>query len=248
MLRRTIVLAIADEDLREKLSSALQRYGYQVEAAEDGESAYDQVRQMKPQAVVADLNLPRVDGIELCWLLRSRARLGGLPYIVLSPVPDKEIELNAYRSGVDAFLVQPVTARELLVRLETLLARFEEVRSESARPTYAISGELSEFMMLELIQWLHNNKKTGRLWLSRLYQRGSIYFEDGNVVQARLGDEEGEEAIYRMFRWKEGRFEFELGEQPVLANVSKSTVEILLECGKRADEADIRAQHTIGSN
>ena len=248
MSRKVIVLATADANLRDQLVTALQRHGYRVETVSDGEEAYDKVRELRPQAVLADLNLHRVDGIELCWLLRSRARMNWLPFLILSPHSDKEVELNAYRSGVDAFLLRPFSVRELMVRLEALLVRYEQIRSLEVRPVYAISGELSEFMMLELIQWLHNNKKTGRLWLSRLYQRGSIYFEQGNIVQARLGDEEGEEAIYKMFRWNEGRFEFELGEPPVLRNVHKSTVEILLECGKRKDEADMRAVQTVSPN
>ncbi len=248
MARKTIVFASADENLIEQLLYALEKYGYQVENPKSGEEAYDLIRQIKPQAVLADLNLPKLDGIELCWMLRSRAGLHWIPYLILAPTADKEIELNSYRSGVDAYLVRPFTLRELLVRLEALLVRYEKLREVETRSVYAISGELSEFMMLELIQWLHNNKKTGRLWLSRLYQRGSIYFDQGNIVQARLADEEGEEAIYKMFRWPEGRFEFEIGEQPALVNIRKSTVEILLECGRRLDEAEIKSIHSVHSN
>jgi len=78
--------------------------------------------------------------------------------------------------------------------------------------------------------------KSGRLWLSDQYNRGSIYLDKGKIIQARLDNLDGEEAIYRMFSWRAGKFEFEVDEKPIIPNVKKSTIEILLECSKRMDE------------
>jgi hypothetical protein len=69
-----------------------------------------------------------------------------------------------------------------------------------------------------------------------MYERGSILFDDGRMVMARLGDMEGESAIYQMFGWTAGKFEFEVGEGFETSNIKKSNIAILLECSKRMDE------------
>ena len=236
MLQRTILLASKDEDLVKSLSGPLQRHGYLIEVCSDGETALEQIRQIQPQAVVADLGLPLIDGIELCWMVREQLKPSWIPFLILSSLDDEEIRLNSFRSGVDAFLVRPFTLREFFVLLDGLILRSQQVQQYEANKAVAWYGELSEFHLPELIQWLHQNKKTGRLWLTHLYQRGSIYFLDGNIHSTHFGELEGEEAVFRMFRWQRGRFEFEVGEFPLVQNVSKSTVEILLECSKRLDE------------
>jgi hypothetical protein len=74
------------------------------------------------------------------------------------------------------------------------------------------------------------------LWVSKSYQRGSIYFENGNIKFACLGDQNGEKAIFEMFKWKKGKFEFETGKFELTENISKTALELLLEFSKEADE------------
>lgn len=244
---KRVLIAVNEPSFAESLQRAFEQLGYEVRQARDGETAYDLALQWKAGVIIADVHLKKMDGVELCWRLRAHTEIPTAIIVLLAEQEDGEIELNAYRSGADAFLRKSYSVRDVVVRVETLVDRFEQLTGKQVRLSCAIGGELSEFLVIELIQWLHQNQKTGRLWLSRLYHRGSIYFERGNIVHARLGDVEGEEAIYAMSRWREGRFEFEVGPQPLIPNVEKTTMEILLECGRRIDEQKILHPQNVGS-
>lgn len=235
MTRKSILIASSDDITVSRLREPLRRSGYDVNVSLDGEAALEAVRR-NPQAVAADLALPKLDGMEFCWSVRNRAKMNHLPILIMADAAEKEVELNSYRSGADGFFVKPISVREFMIRLEVIISRFQYLGQTLSGRNCIFDGELGEFMMLELVQWLHNNNKTGRLWLSNMYERGSIYFEEGKIVMARLDSLEGEEAIYRMFGWMVGRFEFEVGELLVRRNIEKSTIEILLECSKQMDE------------
>ncbi len=227
------------------LSGPLQRHGFIIEVCGNGEVALEQIRHMKPYAVVVDLELPLIDGIELCWMVREQLKPSWVPFLILSSLDDNEIRLNSFRSGADAFLVRPFTLREFFVILDGLILRAQQLQPDEISKIAAFNGDLREFHLSDLIQWLQQNKKTGRLWLTRLYQRGSLYFSEGNILSAHFSELEGEQAIFRMFRWQQGRFEFEAGEFPIVQNVTKSTVEILLAGSQRQDEIKSHLSHSV---
>lgn len=241
MTNKTIVVVSNDNDSINKIRFPLEREGFKITFTDDGEEALEFIKQINPNAIVAELNPPKIDGMDLCWAVRNQLKINHIPFIILSSSDDKEIELNSYRTGADAIIIKPISIREFMVRLEALVARYQILIPQKVSQLQVFSGELGEFLLLELIQWLHNNSKSGRLWLSHKYQRGSIYLDKGKIIQARLDNLEGEEAIYRIFSWRKGKFEFEVEEGPITSNVKKSTIEILLECSKRMDEQ----QHSL---
>ncbi len=236
MKNRTIILTSNNHKLIDEFEGPLKRIGYSVEVCRDGEIALEKVREIKPSAIIADLTLPKISSIDLCWLIREQDNQIWLPFLILSQLDDNELRLNCFRSGVDAFLIMPVTFREIIIRLEVLIKRFQKMLKFEKTCSNTFIGDLGEFLLSDLIQLFHNHNKTGRLWISRQYQRGSIYFDNGNIKSARLNDYTGESAIYKMLNWKKGRFEFESGEFAVSGNVEKTTLNILLEFSKQADE------------
>lgn len=245
MKNRTIIFASSNQKLIEKFEQPLGRIGYSVAVCRDGEIALEKVREIKASAIIADLTLPKINSIDLCWLIREKDNQIWLPFLMLSEIDDNELRLNCFRSGVDAFLIIPVTFRELIIRLEVLIKRFQKMLKFEKTASNVFIGDLREFLLSELIQLFHNHNKTGRLWISRQYQRGSIYFNDGNIKSARLNDYTGEDAIYKMLNWKKGRFEFESGKFSVTSNVKKTTLNILLEHSKQADEMVIEREKNL---
>jgi len=247
-MERTIILSSNNEDYLDKFVEPLRRFGYQVEVCLDGETALEKYRKIKPSAVVADLSLPKINGIELCWLIREQDNQDWTPFLILSPNEDKEVKLNCYRSGVDDVLTSPITIRELVIRLEVLIKRYIIMSQVGNGKDTAFYGDLSVFLLADLVQWLNNHKKTGQLWLSQSYQRGSIYFDNGNIKFARLGDQNGEKAIFEMFKWKKGKFEFETGKFDLTENIAKTTLELLLEFNKDVDENRFQAYKSLIKN
>jgi two-component system response regulator MprA len=116
-------ILVVDDDraVRDSLRRSLAFNGYQVELANDGQAALDAVLTQRPDAMVLDVMMPRVDGLEVCRRLRS----GGddLPILVLTArdaVSDRVAGLDA---GADDYLPKPFALEELLARLRALLRR-----------------------------------------------------------------------------------------------------------------------------
>ena len=131
---RTIIFASNNQKLIDEFEGPLKRIGYSVEICRDGRIALEKVREIKPLAVIADFTLLEIGSIDLCWLIREQDNQVWLPFIILSGFEDNELRLNCFRSGVDAFLIIPVTLREIIIRLEVLIKRFQKMLKFEAFP------------------------------------------------------------------------------------------------------------------
>ncbi|MEJ3659103.1 response regulator transcription factor [Actinomycetes bacterium KLBMP 9759] len=116
-------ILVVDDDraVRESLRRSLAFNGYQVELANDGQAGLDAVAAQRPDALVLDVMMPRLDGLEVCRRLRGSG--DDLPILVLTArdaVSDRVAGLDA---GADDYLPKPFALEELLARLRALLRR-----------------------------------------------------------------------------------------------------------------------------
>lgn len=115
-----ILIVEDDRRIRDMLRRGLIFEGYTVDVAEDGETALRTVRERLPDAVVLDLMLPGIDGIEVCKRLRSATDMPILMLTARDAVPDRIMGLDA---GADDYMVKPFAFEELLARLRALFRR-----------------------------------------------------------------------------------------------------------------------------
>ncbi len=141
------------------------RGGYEVQLAEDGEHALEAVVQSPPEAVVLDIGLPGIDGLELC----RRVRLLGnrVPILILTGRDAVSDRIDGLDVGADDYMVKPFDVAELQARLRALLRRahpdadgkapsFGELRLEPARSAVEVGEEpveltRTEYQLLELL-------------------------------------------------------------------------------------------------
>ncbi len=119
-------ILIADDEpaVRSSLERALELEGYQVELAVDGPDAIDQAHRREPDALILDVSMPGVDGLEVCRRLRSDGlRLPILMLTAREEVTDRVAGLDA---GADDYLTKPFALDELLARLRALLRRLSD--------------------------------------------------------------------------------------------------------------------------
>jgi DNA-binding response OmpR family regulator len=115
------VLVVEDDsDIAGVLRRSLDKEGYQVRVAGDGEAALEQSSVFEPDAVVLDLGLPKLDGVEVCRRLRAG---GDVPILVLTARDALDSRVEGLDSGADDYLVKPFEREELLARLRALLRR-----------------------------------------------------------------------------------------------------------------------------
>src|ERR671937_459334 len=115
------VLVVEDDmDIAGVLRRSLDKEDYEVRLAGDGEAALEQSAVFQPDAVILDLGLPKLDGVEVCRRLRAG---GDVPILVLTARDALEARVEGLDSGADDYLVKPFEREELLARLRALLRR-----------------------------------------------------------------------------------------------------------------------------
>jgi DNA-binding response OmpR family regulator len=115
------VLVVEDDhEIASVLLRSLRLEGYEVRSAGDGVSALDESIVFEPDAVVLDLGLPRLDGVEVAKKLRSD---GDVPILMLTARDAVDDRVKGLDSGADDYLVKPFDRQELLARLRALLRR-----------------------------------------------------------------------------------------------------------------------------
>jgi two-component system phosphate regulon response regulator PhoB len=118
------VLVVEDEDaLATLLQYNLEKEGYDVALAQDGEEALILVDERLPDLVVLDWMLPKVSGIEVCRRLRSRAETRNVPIILLTARGEETDRIRGLDTGADDYVVKPFSMSELTARIRAVLRR-----------------------------------------------------------------------------------------------------------------------------
>jgi two-component system response regulator MprA len=165
IVRMRILVVEDDRAVREALRRALTLGGYEVQTAEDGEQAIEMVVQNIPDAVVLDIGLPGIDGLEVCRRLRL---LGNrVAILILTAREQVSDRIDGLDAGADDYLVKPFDVEEVKARLRALLRRtgsagdpdalsFAELRLDSARHGAEVGENFTEltrteYQLLELL-------------------------------------------------------------------------------------------------
>jgi len=122
-MHRNAVIAVVDDEasVRESLALALSSEGYAVRTFVDGESALDALLPLAPDAIILDIVMPKMDGVEFCRRYRETHR--ATPVIFISSKGSETDKIEALEQGGDDYLVKPYSLAELLTRLRVCLDR-----------------------------------------------------------------------------------------------------------------------------
>jgi len=121
---RPAVLVVEDEpSLSTLLRYNLEKEGFSVSEARDGEEALLQLKEQKPDAVLLDWMLPRLSGLELCRQIRRAPAWRDLPVIMLTARGEGADRVRGLDSGADDYVVKPFSTSELIARLKAVIRR-----------------------------------------------------------------------------------------------------------------------------
>jgi DNA-binding response OmpR family regulator len=202
------VLVVDDEEsILDFVQMGLEYEGFEVETVQDGSAALVSFDARRPDLVILDLNLPGLDGLEVCKRLRQRS---DVPIIMLTARGEVDERVEGLEAGADDYLPKPFRFKELLARVRAVMRRrttlveqtlrFGEVllnRStrevfQSGRPIQLTPREfeLLEQFMLHPRQVLTRDVLLDRIW-------GTDYLGDGNLIEVhvsalrdKLGDQQ----------------------------------------------------------
>lgn len=194
---------VVDDDraVRDALRRALTLAGYEVQMAEDGEQALELVVQAVPDAVVLDVGMPGIDGLEVCRRLR---RLGSrVPILMLTARDAVSDRIDGLDVGADDYMVKPFDVGELKARIRALLRRvgaegtddpevltFAEVKLDGARHGAEVNGRFleltrTEYQLLELLMLNPNRVLAHSLIYDRVW--GYDFGPASNALRVYIG-------------------------------------------------------------
>ncbi len=120
---------VADDDINvhQSLGTYFRREGYQMLSAYDGEDAVKQVRQSRPNMMLLDIMMPKMDGLMVC---REVRKFNNLPIIMLTAKGEEFDKLLGLELGADDYITKPFSPREVLARVKSVLRRIYELKEE----------------------------------------------------------------------------------------------------------------------
>ncbi|MBL8012523.1 MAG: response regulator, partial [Candidatus Omnitrophica bacterium] len=123
MARNKIVVIEDDRDIHELITYNLKNEGYQVISAYDGEQGLFVAQKERPDLVVLDLMLPKMEGLEICRVLKNSTDTKAISIVMLTAKGDESDVIVGLQMGADDYLTKPFSVKVLLARIKAVIRR-----------------------------------------------------------------------------------------------------------------------------
>jgi DNA-binding response OmpR family regulator len=229
---RIKILVVDDEEnIRHLLRLAFED-DFEVREAKDGEDALEVALSWKPNLIISDIMMPKLDGYGLYRKLKGRPETATVPFVFLSAKKDVEERVVGLEMGADDYITKPFSIKELKAKVKSIIKKAKDLQTRGS-----LEGLLREVDLVEIIQLLEMGRKSGMLILEAGDSTGNIYFVDGRPLFARTDPWSGSDAFFTMLSWKEGRFRLDPAEQDMEKNIDGNRgQELLMEGVRLVDE------------
>ncbi len=235
-----ILVVDDDADLLVLEQTVLARAGYEVSTLSDPQQAPEMVRVGAFGAVVLDVMMPGLTGYELLDRLRADDRTRAIPVLLLSSLAEAADRVRGLEHGADDYLGKPFHPKELVCRIQRLLAK-ASAQAES------LEGKLEDFSFAEIVQMLERNRKSGFLSVVGREGFGRLVLREGAIFGASFVRLVGEDALVAMMTLNWGRFRFTTHQTPQkLSYLTEKPIDLqwaILEAAWIADEMANRWHH-----
>ncbi len=197
---------------------------YELVIANTGSEALTVLKQDPIDVVVTDIKMPDINGLELLSMIRKQ--YPSTKVIIMTAYGSPEVHKEATRRGSYFYLEKPFEISELRT---LILKALEEKRG-------GFVGQVVDLQLVDIVQMGCLGRFTMSLAVSKNNEEGLIYFKNGEIAHAELGDLEGKEALFAMLEWDEGRFDSQMGISPPKETITDRWEHLLLEGTRRLDE------------
>jgi two-component system alkaline phosphatase synthesis response regulator PhoP len=139
-MAESILVVDDDREIVRLLQAYLEKAGYQVSVAYDGETALHVIRHDRPDLVLLDLSLPGRGGLDVTRIVRDDSSLAAMPIVMITARVEDQDKIVGLELGADDYVTKPFNPREVMARVRAVLRRSQE---ESAPPRVIRSGKLT---------------------------------------------------------------------------------------------------------
>jgi two-component system sensor histidine kinase/response regulator len=156
----TILIVDDDPAILMGLKLKINRHGYQVITAKDGNEGIQRVKDNKPDLVLSDVMMPFPDGFEMRRILRQDVQLASIPFIFLTARTDVHDRIRGFKAGADDYILKPFDTEELLARIDAVLWRVESERNRGREQAKEQAQKEMEQLKQEILQNYHHELST----------------------------------------------------------------------------------------
>jgi phosphate regulon transcriptional regulator PhoB len=140
MTSKKILIADDEKDIVELIAYNLEREGYAVVKAFDGQKAWEMINADKPDLIILDLMMPEISGMEVCRMIRGQTATAALPIIMLTAKSDSVDKILGLEVGADDYITKPFHVRELIARIRAVLRRSERLLDDDTPESLNYAG------------------------------------------------------------------------------------------------------------
>lgn len=133
MAKQTILVVDDEQDLLDLIEYNLRKEGFEVLQAENGEEGIKIAKEHRPDLILMDIMMPRMDGLQAVEILRNDESLRNMPIIFLTARGDEKTEVEGLDMGGDDYITKPISTTKLISRIKAVLRRFEDVENTETR-------------------------------------------------------------------------------------------------------------------
>lgn len=225
MANKTILVVDDEKDLLDLIEYNLKKEGFNVLKAENGEEGIKIAKEYKPDLVLMDIMMPKMDGMEAVEKMRGDDDLKSIPIIFLTARSDEKTEVEGLNKGGDDYITKPISTTKLISRIKAVMRRFDETEEEVNRldvhdlsidkDRYIVTRGEEEFQLprkeFELLYYLasRKGKVRDRQTLLNKVWGDNVYVVDRTVdvhvrkIREKLGDHYIETVKGVGYRFKE---------------------------------------------
>lgn len=246
-----VLIIEPDEWQAALLSKHLGDAGFEVELATGAKQGFDRIRELLPDCILCDVNLPDIDGFWVARRVRTEpSAVSTTPFLFLTEADDTESRLQGLHVGADLYLSKPLRSEEVVAQVGALIEMANRLRKQresyssdgpaSSRDS-AFRGDVAQVSLSTVLTLLELERRSGRLKVkAEDGRRAEIEIVEGKFAGATLGGQTGDPTrqLREILRWKKGTFAFQpdvAGPPPALN--PQNLGGLLLEAMRLEDES-----------
>ena len=252
MARGRVLIIEHEEWEAALLTRFLSEAGYEVHVAGEARSGFDKIRELQPDCILCNVNLPDIDGFWVARRVRTEpTRVATTPFLFLTEADDTESRLQGLNVGADLYLVKPFRNDEVVAQVGALIDMANRLRKQrdsfssdgpaSSIAGAAFTGDIAQMSVATVLTLLELERRSGRLKV-RGEGGGVALLElaEGKFAAGMLDDKpwNSTELLREVLRWKKGSFSFRGAEGAVTDSGDQQKIGgLLLEAMRLEDES-----------
>ena len=221
------------------LQNNFEEESFRVDHATGDQEAFEKIGDRKYDIVLSEVSGPGIDGYRLLENIQRGNTVNQVPVIFLSAKSDVWNRVKSFKLGAKDYIVKPKHVKEIVARVNMVLARLERRSKEETLDKKKFAGRLEDFSLTDLVEAFGIEKKTGIL---SLYNEngltGKVFIRNGNIVDAGTSGLKADAAIYKMMSWQKGRFSMLFRDVEATDVMSLSNMGILLQGARRMEQRE----------